>query len=89
MDLSQHYLKENILVSTEKATVFIVIEVNASQTFQTQFMLVIKMQTITRINDQEEKLELAWVSSGNTNMYRCPRNVRGQSKWPSRRTEPA
>lgn len=89
MDLSQHYLKENILVSTEKATVFIVIEVNASQIFQTQFMLIIKMQTITRINDQEEKLELSWVSSGNTNVYRCPRNVWGQSKWPSRRTEPA
>lgn len=75
MDLNQHYLKENILVSTEKVTVFIVIEVNSSQTFQIQFMLVIKMQTITRINDPAEKLELAWVSGGNTNVYKCPQNV--------------
>lgn len=88
MDLNQHYLKENILVSTEKVTVFIVIEVNASQTFQIQFMLVIKMQTITRINDPAEKLELTWVSGGNTNGYKCPQNVWGQSKPPSRRTEP-
>jgi hypothetical protein len=73
MDVNQHYLKENILVSTEKYHCIHSYKVNANHIFfRIRFMVLIKMQTITRMNDKAEKLELAWMTNGNTNVYSCP-----------------